>query len=180
MIGFFEACYFGCGPCGTSCATLDAAHDKDLRRQYSSIRAPIAGRGALALENSVTCVSATTSGAIVLADCAGAAPFELDSGGHLAIGDLCLATGPGNADPVVLEPCQDTPEQYWVVGDGMVWNGRPPLPTGGMDFNHVRCLSAAAASGTPPISLITAPLCGDAAQPRWRFLTPGDAAAATR
>jgi hypothetical protein len=171
MLGYFEACYFGCGPCGTSCATLDPGHDTDLRRQYSSLRSPLDAQGALALEATGPCIAATGSGELVLGACSGAATLQLEADGHLVIGDACLASPPSNGDPVVVETCQDVPSQYWVIdGDGIVWNGRPPVATANMELDHVRCLSAAAATGTPPTSPITAPICGEHLHPRWRFV----------
>lgn len=166
MLGYFEACYFGCAPCGTSCQTLDVDHDAWLRRQYASTRSPIDAMGALAADGSGRCLSVNALGAVVLGDCQAAAPVHLDPGGHLAIGDACLATLPDNGDPLALEPCQDAPSQYWVVdSDGMVWNGRPPVGVPGMDFDHVRCLAPVAGSG----AAIAAPICGQHLQPHWHF-----------
>jgi hypothetical protein len=178
MLGYFEACYTRCGPCGTSCQKLDPDHDSRMRRQYSSTRSPLAARGALALDTG-TCAAPTADGRLVLADCAGAATFELDAGGHLAIGGACLASGPGNDDPVALQPCQDTPAQYWVIdSDGLIWNGRPPQPVPCMDgsdcmsYDHVRCLGPGATPGAP----LGAPVCGSRLQPHWqRFLADGGA-----
>lgn len=171
MLGYFEACYFGCGPCGTSCANLDPGHETDLRRQYSSLRSPLDAQGALALDGSGACIATTGSGELVLGACSGAAMLQLEPDGHLAIGDACLASPPGNGDPIVLEACQDVASQYWVIdGDGLVWNGRPPVATANMAFDHVRCLSAAAAQGTPATSPITAPICGQRLHPQWRFI----------
>lgn len=165
MVGYFEACYSGCGPCGTSCRTLDVDFDAWLRRQYSSTRSPIEAMGALA-QGSGGCLSVNAVGAVVLDDCQTAAPVRLDPTGHLAIGDACLASSPGNGDPLALEPCRDAPSQYWVVdSDGLVWNGRPPRPAPAMDYDHVRCLAPVAASGAP----LAAPLCGEHLQPHWQF-----------
>lgn len=166
MLGYFSACYFGCAPCGTSCNTLDVDHDIWLRRQYSSTRVATDALGMLALDGTTGCVAKTGAGP-VLADCAAAAIVHLDRGGHLAIGAYCLASGPSNDEPLALEPCRATPEQYWIVdGDGMVWNGRPPLGVAGMDYDHVRCLDAA---GGPGAALI-APICGEHRRPRWHFV----------
>jgi hypothetical protein len=183
MIGSFEACYTRCGPCGTSCRTIDQGHDQRMRRQYSSTRSPLATRGALALETG-TCASVTAGGQLALADCASAATVELDASGHLTIGDACLASGTGNDDPVALAPCQDTPAQYWVIdSDGLIWNGRPPGPVPCavderscqakppccMNYDHVRCLGPGATPGAP----LGAPVCGWMLQPHWRFLADG-------
>jgi hypothetical protein len=175
MLGSFEACYLRCGPCGTSCQTLEPDHDTDLRRQYSSTRSVLDAPGALVLDAG-TCASVTAAGALQLADCAAAATVRLDPTGHLAIGEACLASGPHNDDPVVLEPCRDTPAQYWVAdSDGLIWNGRPPEPvpcTGGaacMSFDHVRCLGPGATPGAP----LAAPVCGSLLQPHWRMAPAG-------
>jgi hypothetical protein len=182
MLGYFEACYFGCAPCGTSCATLAKGHDDDLQRQYWTAREPIAAAGGLALEDGARCVSVTAEGALVLADCAGAAALRLDADGHLMLASAsapasdarCLTSQAGTDDPVVLAPCQATPAQYWIVdGDGVVWNGLPPRPTADMAYNHVRCLSTDAVGGgaSPPgPSAITAPICGARLHPHWRFV----------
>jgi hypothetical protein len=179
MLGYFDACYTRCGPCGTSCRTLAEDHDKWVQRQYSSTRSPLEARGQLAHDDRGACMSVSPAGTAVLADCAAAAAVRLDAAGHLAVGDACLASAPGNDDPVVLAPCQDTPAQYWVVdSDGLVWNGRPPeavactdgIPC--MDFDHVRCLDA----GTTPGAPLIAPICGSRRQPHWHFdldATPG-------
>lgn len=180
MIGSFEACYTRCGPCGTSCQTVNPDHDWRMHRQYSSTRSALAARGPLALDTG-TCASMTAGGQVALADCAAAPPVELDAGGHLTIGRACLASGPGNDDPVAVEPCRDTPAQYWVLdSDGLIWNGRPPGPVPCavdesscrgkppccMNFDHVRCLGP----GTTPGAPLAAPVCGSILQPHWRFV----------
>jgi hypothetical protein len=169
MLGYFEACYHHCGKCGTSCPTLDLMHDTWLQRQYSSLRSPIAASGALAFEGSGACVSVTAAHQVVLGDCASAAAVHLDARGHLAIGHACLASSPHNDGPVVLEACEDTPAQYWLVdSDGFVWNGQLPEAVPGMDYDHVRCLDA----GATPDAPLTAPICGEHLQPHWRFISP--------
>jgi hypothetical protein len=169
MLGYFEACYFGCGKCGTSCSTLDHDHDFRMRRQYSSTRAPLEAQGALALAGSGACVALTDARSVALGDCSGAASVHLDPRGHLVIGDACLASGPGNDDPVVLQRCRDTPEQYWIVdSDGFVWNGRPPQAVPDMDYDHVRCLDV----GATPDAPLTSPICGAHRQPHWQFVAP--------
>ena len=60
MLGYYEACYFGCGPCGTSCKTLDVSHDTWMHRQYSYDRVLPTGHGALATGG--TCATVTASG----------------------------------------------------------------------------------------------------------------------
>ena len=183
MLGAFEACFSGCGPCGTSCPTFNPTHDNYVQRQYSWNRSPAEARGRLALDAG-TCLSVAAGGGVVLADCATAAIVHLDPAGHLAIGDACLASGAGNDDPIALVACQDTPAQYWVLdSDGLIWNGRPPEPVACgvdaarclsqepccMNYDHVRCLGPGATPGAPP----GAPVCGSMLQPHWRFLADG-------
>lgn len=176
MLAFFDACYFGCGLCGAPCATLDPGHDRDLRRQYSSDRAPLAAQGALALDATGGCVSIMTpreAGAaseLAVSGCAGAPELALAADGHLRIGDVCLSAPPSNDDAVAIEPCRNVPSQYWVSGEGMLWNGLPPSPAPGMDYDHVRCLSAAPAPDATGATRLIAPICGSHLQPRWRFV----------
>jgi hypothetical protein len=156
MLGYFEACYFGCGPCGTSCSKLDASHDTWLRRQYAYDRTT-AATGALAIGDA--CAAGTAGGGLAIGDCGHATPFALDASGHLGANGLCLASGRGD---VALAPCEDTPEQYWLLdGDGHLWNGNPPDGMWDMDYDHVRCLYGAA--GT----LASAPICGAELTAAW-------------
>jgi hypothetical protein len=189
MVGAFEACYGRCGaPCGRSCQTFNPDHDGYLQRQYSSTRQVADTRGRLALDSG-TCLSVSSGGEVVLADCAAAADVHLDPGGHLAIGDACLTSGAGNDDPIALAPCQDAPAQYWALdSDGLIWNGRPPEPVACapvvdvkvchsetpccMLFDHVRCLGP----GATPGAALAAPVCGSMLQPHWQFV-PLDGAA---
>jgi hypothetical protein len=153
MLGFFEACYFGCAPCGNSCTTLDVTHEAWLRRQYGSRRQLDVG-GKLATEGG--CLSSDATGTS-LVDCASAPTFTLGRNGQLTTGGLCLAS---QADGSVLPaPCEQTPAQFWMLdGEGFIWNGRLPEPMSGMDYDHVRCLSPNGA-----------PTCGANHQPRWQF-----------
>src|SRR5262249_18640614 len=154
MLGYFEACYFHCGPCGTSCPTLNPDHDTWLRRQYSSTRSPIEAQGTLALDGSGGCATVTAANEVVLGDCAGAAPVRLDARGHLLLGGACLTASLYNDGAVTLEGCHDAPTQYWLVdSDGFVWNGQPPHAVPDMEYDHVRCLDAGDGPGTP----LTAP-----------------------
>ena len=166
MLGYFEACYFDCARCGSSCTTLNAAHDTWLWRQYSSSRSPLDTLGTLTLEGAPWwCVSVTGTG-LGLADCAGATQVQLDATGHLTVAGSCIASAPDNAGPVVLEPCSNSPAQYWLSdSEGHLWNGRPPGPTTNMDFDHVRCLSAELRPG----AVVAAPICGAQLSPTWRF-----------
>ena len=167
MLGHFDACYVGCAPCGTPCSRPDEMHDVWLQRQYSSTRAPLDAQGTLALDGSGACAALTAAGDVTLGECSAAATVHLDPRGHLAIGDSCLASSPGNDGPVVLAPCRDTPEQYWLVdSDGLVWNGRPPAAAPDMAYDHVRCLDA----GATPDAPLTAPICGAHLGPHWRLV----------
>jgi hypothetical protein len=166
MLGFFEACYFGCGSCGTPCpiAKLDASHVTWLARQYSYARAP-AANGALGLAGTASCLAAS-GGAIALEDCSAAPAMQLDPTGHLALGGQCVASADDGS--VALAPCAIAPEQYWLLdSEGMLWNGRTPAGADGMDYDHVRCLSIDPQPGATP----TAPTCGEHLQPRWT-ITP--------
>jgi hypothetical protein len=167
MLGVFDACYFSCGPCGTSCVI--ESHDTWLRRQYGSTRSSLDATGTLALEGDPgLCMSAAGQG-LVLADCGGAAPARLDATGHLTIGGACVTSAPDAAAPVVLAPCSNTPAQYWVADiEGHLWNGTPPEPAADMAFDHVRCLSAEMVPG----ATVTAPICGSRLSPVWQ-LGPG-------
>jgi hypothetical protein len=166
MLGYFNACYFGCAPCGSSCTTLVESHDFRLRRQYGSTRSPLDATGTLALEGDPALCLSAAGAQLVLADCTGAAPVRLDPGGHLTVGGACVASGPGAADPVVLEACSNSPAQYWVSdSDGHLWNGRPAPPAVEMEYDHVRCLSGEMVAG----AIVTAPICGSRHAPVWQL-----------
>lgn len=168
MIGYFDACYFDCGPCGAPCEKLHPSHDDYMKRQYSSTRSPLAATGTLALEGDPALCLSAAGGRLVLAGCAGAAPVRLDATGHLTVAGACVASAPGAAEPVVLEPCSNSPAQYWASdSDGHVWNGRPPEPAADMAFDHVRCLSAEPAPG----AMVAAPICGSRLSPAWQLVS---------
>ena len=154
MLGFFEACYMGCAPCGTSCTTLDATHEIWLRRQYGTTRDLVPGTLAT-IEGA--CLAPAPDGA-ALADCTNA--YQLRNDGRLTTGDgTCLASTAAGA--VVAEPCDGSAAQYWMLdGEGFVWNGRLPQASANMDYDHVRCLSA------DPVG---APTCGASRQARWQL-----------
>ena len=157
MLGYFEACYFGCGPCGTSCTKLDAAHETWLRRQYSYTRVASAD-GALAAGDA--CAIAQADGTLALGDCASATALHLGADGHLRAGALCVAAAPD--DSVALAPCADVPAQFWLHDtEGGLWNALPPRGVWDMDYEHVRCLAAS--------SPASAPACGAADPPAWQF-----------
>jgi hypothetical protein len=165
MLGYFEACYFGCGDCGKQCPPnkLDVTHVTWIKRQYSSSRVATAS-GVLAAQNATACMTPTGTGALAAGDCATATPGVLDATGHLTFGAQCLASAPD--DTVALAPCAVVPEQYWLLdSEGLLWNGLPPRSADGMDYDHVRCLSVDPQLG----AIATAPTCGAHVQPRWQF-----------
>jgi hypothetical protein len=150
MLGYYEACADGCAPCETSCPTLDVSHDTWLQRQYATTRV-LDGNDALQLDD--RCLDS----ALELGDCAAAAAFQLDAGGHLRSGSGCLASSTGAT--IELVPCASVPEQYWVLdSEGSLWNGRPPDRIGDMAFDHVRCLAYAATA-----------TCGANLQAHWSY-----------
>jgi hypothetical protein len=168
MLAYFDACYFACAPCGTPCAAPIKSHADWLARQYSHARSPIDALDTLALAAADgLCAVASGAGAgLVLGDCAAAPRLGLAATGHLRLGDACVASAPGNDDPVVLAPCADDPAQYWLAdSDGQLWNGRPPQPVANMAYDHVRCLNAEPMAG----AVVGAPICGEHLTTRWRF-----------
>lgn len=164
MLGYFEACYFECGPCGTECATIADSHERYLRRQYSTIATPGGSDDQLeSLDTPGQCLADTGSG-LALADCGDPGVLQLDRDHHLRRGELCAASGTGNDNALALVRCADEPSQYWVVPDeGYAVNGRSPLPEPDMRFHHTRCLEAL------PGMTARAPVCGVDRLPRWRI-----------
>lgn len=164
MLGYFEACYLGCAPCGTECPRLDPSHEIWLRRQYASIAAPADATLRLEAEAApASCLALADDDSIGLTDCASAAALHLDRDRHLRAGPLCVAAGDANDEPIALAPCAGDPAQYWLLDDeGFVWSGRPPNGVGDMLFDHVRCLQAEAGGRAG------APVCGSRLRPRWR------------
>ncbi len=102
MLGYFDACYMGCGPCGTSCATIDVSHATWLQRQYSTARAD-ATTGALVAEVSGACASVTAGGAVTLGDCASATTVALSAAGQLTAGGACATSA--EHGPIAFAPC---------------------------------------------------------------------------
>jgi hypothetical protein len=159
MLGYYEACYFKCGPCGTSCAKVDPTHEKLLWRQYSYDR--VAAGGQMRLTSGDQCAQVSPGGELLLGDCASATAMRLDASGHLVANQLCAASKRDGS--VAFAPCADVPEQYWLYdSEGHVWNGAPPDAMAGMDYDHVRCLAPGAAATTPT--------CGADLQPTWQLL----------
>jgi len=158
MLGFFEACYYGCGECGTaSCPVdkLDVTHVTWMHRQYATHADHTTG----VLASDAGCLVAQGD-ALAIDACVGRVA-KLDETAHLAIGDRCAASTADGA--IVLEPCATTPEQVWMLdSEGFVWNGRPPAPSADMEYDHVRCLAATNATAT-------APTCGSLLQPHWQI-----------
>jgi len=163
MLGYFEACYRRCAPCGTECAVLDSSHESWLRRQYASIASPVTEVAELGSDDAPgACLGIDGDASLGLTDCTNPAALHLDDDRHLRAGELCAASASGIDDVVTLMPCANDPAQYWLLDDeGFVANGRPPLGEADMYFDHVRCLHAA--PGTPA----GAPVCGSRLHPRW-------------
>ena len=155
MLSYFEACYFGCGECGSTCATLDVSHDIWLRREYSWTRTRTAtGRLArTAAPASCLTVARGPSATLELGDCATAPAFQIDATGALASGGMGVTAG----TTATLAACNGAPEQrWWLDSDGALWNASPPAAGPDMAFDHVRCLDGA-----------TAPTCGSRLHPTW-------------
>jgi len=151
MLGYFEACAYGCARCGTPCLSLREEHELWLPRQHSTERV-VQARGKLA--SGGLCLDASLS----LSDCTNAPQLELEPTGALHLGESCVTDSDTNE--LTLAPCTGAPEQYWVLdAEGMLWNGRPPQPAANMAYNHVRCLTTQAA-----------PTCGADLQVYWTFL----------
>ncbi len=175
MLAYFEACYYGCAPCGSPCTTLNEAHEIWMHRQYSSDRSPLDAHGPLALDGAAgLCAQASGTG-LVLGDCARAPPVRIDATGHLQVGSSCIASVAGLAEPVTLVPCANDPAQYWVAdSEGHLWNGRPPDPSVDMALDHVRCLDLDVDGGAaaPPGTTLVAPTCGAHRRSRWHIGVP--------
>ncbi len=151
MLGYFEACAYDCGPCGTSCSSLLAAHEGWLARQYATVRVQEAS-GRLAFGD--RCLDAD----LTLGDCASAPPFHITGSGALRVGDACVTSS--EAGDLTLAACAGRPEQYFVLdSEGALWNGRPPERAGDMTYDHMRCLSAGRAS-----------TCGASSSASWMIL----------
>lgn len=157
MLGFFEACWGRCGPCGTSCSTLDLTHDTLLQRQYAMTRTrEAAGR----LQFGDRCLTE----ALTLGDCTTAPAFTLASTGEIQLGDRCLTTDQGGS--IALADCTGQADQYWVLDPlGFLYSGLPPAPVADMSYDHVRCLD-----GTE--GLATTAICGSQHQPHWQIVAP--------
>lgn len=165
MLGFFEACYFGCAECGTSCELekLDASHVTWMHRQYATRR--VRAAGVLEVADGSGCLTAQAD-TLEIGACVGHVA-KLDETGHLVLADRCAASTADGA--ITLAECAALPEQMWVLdSEGFVWNGRPPAPSVDMDYDHVRCLAIGGATAT-------APTCGEQLQPRWRVVEPNRA-----
>lgn len=166
MIGYYDACYYHCAPCGTSCKTIDVSHDAWVQSQYSYDRAPLEATGTLALVGAPGQCASRTGTALTLGDCATAAPLTLEATGRLRLGNGCVTSPVSATDPVTLAPCDGSAGQYWVSdSDGRLWNGRIPEAAADMYYDHVRCLSAEPSSG----ATLTAPICGSRHAPAWQI-----------
>jgi hypothetical protein len=151
MLGYYEACADRCAACGTSCPSVNAAHETWLSRQYATGRV-LEAHGKLALGE--RCLDAS----LALDDCANAIEIELAADGVLRVGDSCVTSAESGS--VSVAPCTGAPEQYWVLDtEGALWNGRPPQPGPDMAYDHVRCLTEQ--------GVVT---CGANLQAHWTFL----------
>lgn len=169
MLAHFDACYFGCAECGKPCTALDLSHGTWMQRQYATRALPADQLGKLTAPGAPGRCLAVVAGAITLADCA-TATVELDGTGHLVAGEACVASAPGNDDPLVLAPCRDDPAQRWLLDqEGYVWNGQPPVGAPGMAYDHVRCLALDPGRGTAG-----APICGAHRHPTWQGQATGN------
>jgi hypothetical protein len=166
MLGYFDACYLDCGPCGDSCVDLDPSHQAWLERQYFTNRVPSAS-GPLALLDDPQLCASVSAGQLVLADCANASPIELEPGGHLVVDGQCVAAADDGS--VALAACANTPAQYWLLDDeGNLWSGVPVTSPMVTSYDHVRCLTATDAAG----AALAAPICGLQAHTSWSLGTP--------
>ncbi len=148
LLGYYEACADQCGPCGESCATLNASHESWIARQYQTTRVPEAS-GTLAQGDS--CLDAT----LALGECTNAAHFDLSPTGTLRVADQCVTSAA--TDDLSLAPCTGAPEQFWVLdSEGAVWNGRLPQHAVNMTYDHTRCLAGS-----------RAPICGATFEAHW-------------
>jgi hypothetical protein len=165
MLGFFDACYLGCGPCGTSCVELDVSHHAWLQRQYSTPRM-LAGSGVLALAKDASECATANGNSLVLGECPGASPMSLAPNGHLEVAGGCIAANDDGS--VTIAACAATPAQYWLLdGEGNLWNGQPVHIS--IDTYHpARCLHAEDA----PSAAVTAPICGLGAHTSWSLVAP--------
>jgi hypothetical protein len=156
MLGFFEACYGGCAPCGERCEQLPQAHEVWIRRQHEVSRVR-SSSGALVAADGLSCVI-RSAGKLAVGTCADAAQLELASNGKLIIDGQCVSVNID--DQNAIEPCAaQRPEQFWAFdSEGMLWNGKLPTATQGMDYDHVRCFAGD-----------MSPVCGSQLHPRWRF-----------
>ena len=165
MLGYFDACYTGCGPCGYSCADPSPPHQTWMERQYFLDRLPSAS-GLLALAGGAQCAT-VSAGQLVLAGCDGASSLALDPSGHLMVDGQCVAAG--DSDSLALAACADTPAQYWLLdGEGNLWNGAPVTSAMLTSDDHARCLYADATPG----AALAAPICGQDLNASWSLAAP--------
>ena len=154
MLGYFDACYLQCAPCGESCAVPNISHQIWLQRQYAWDRVA-SGSGSLALSADTALCASASGGQLVLADCASASPLVLAATGALTIGGQCVTADDDGS--VTLATCTASPDQYWLLdGEGSLWNGLPVTSPLLDTYDHARCLSV---NDTPGATL-TAPICG--------------------
>jgi len=120
MLSHFEACYFGCGPCGGTCSHMDPTEVSWMQHQYAFDRIRTATFDA---------------------------GLTLDEHGRLSTGTDCMTSASDGT--AALAPCSSAPEQYWLLdSEGHLWNGSPPSPVADMDYDHVRCLATLSSAPT--------------------------------
>ena len=160
MLGFFDACYFHCGPCGDSCVYPDASHLAWLQREYSTDRA-LTATGQLALADASACAT-ESGGGLALGSCAAASTVTLDPTGHLEVAGGCIAAGADGT--VAIAACSDDPSQYWLLdGEGNLWSGQPVTSSQLTTYDNARCLS-------PQANVLAAPICGLDLQTHWQLV----------
>jgi LmbE family N-acetylglucosaminyl deacetylase len=144
----YSACAEGCAACGEACATFSATYAGYLQRRY----AVGFGRHAIGqLAIGGACMS-VAGDAIVMASCATAPVWRIDSALHL--GDRCAAVETGEltscdaATPVALDE------------EGHIWLGIAPATA--TDLAHLDCIDGDA----------HAALCGGDDTPAWSVLAP--------
>jgi hypothetical protein len=165
MMGYFDACYFGCAPCGESCAIIDVSHNAWQERQYFMDRVASAS-GALALAEDPQLCASASAGQLTLAGCANADAFDLEPDGHLVVGGgqgvQCAAAD--DAGNVTLATCGAMPGQYWLLdSEGDLWSGVPITSPMLTTYTHARCLRASDAAG----AALAAPICGYQSTTHW-------------
>jgi LmbE family N-acetylglucosaminyl deacetylase len=156
MLSRYEACATGCGECGDACTAIDQTHVTWLLRRYAiGFRPHAAG----ALRSGTQCLDNN----LVLADCATAPSWQLDSAGELRTDDgRCLLVQP--TGDLALATCLGGVERRVFIDDeGHIWSGIPPAPEPEMNYAHLWCL-------TPTATGARMQLCGLDRAPTWEVV----------